>query len=79
MTAERAEGVVRAVVVYDGRLLLVPEKDGWGLPSGTPQPAETPRPPPRGSSTRSPATWSTAPSRWNNGTPAAVRPSCAGC
>ncbi|MFC5654209.1 NUDIX hydrolase [Streptomyces nogalater] len=43
MTAERAEGVVRAVVVYDGRLLLVPEKDGWGLPSGTPQPAETPQ------------------------------------
>ncbi|MFF4712823.1 NUDIX hydrolase [Streptomyces eurythermus] len=43
MTGERAEGVVRAAVVYDGRLLLVPEKDGWGLPSGTPQPAETPQ------------------------------------
>ncbi|MFH9404169.1 NUDIX hydrolase [Streptomyces sp. NPDC017638] len=42
MTAERAEVVVRAVVVYDGRLLLVPEAAGWGLPSGTPQPAETP-------------------------------------
>ncbi len=41
MTAERAEGVVRAVVVSDGRLLLVPEQGGWGLPSGTPQPAET--------------------------------------
>ncbi|MFF5442389.1 NUDIX hydrolase [Streptomyces achromogenes] len=43
MAAERAEGVVRAVVVSDGRLLLVPEKGGWGLPSGTPQPAETPQ------------------------------------
>ncbi|MFF5860290.1 NUDIX hydrolase [Streptomyces sp. NPDC012751] len=43
MTSEQAEGVVRAVVVYDGRLLLVPEADGWGLPSGTPQPAETPQ------------------------------------
>jgi 8-oxo-dGTP pyrophosphatase MutT (NUDIX family) len=41
MTLEQAEGVIRAVVVYDGRLLLVPEGDGWGLPSGTPQPAET--------------------------------------
>ncbi|WP_181796516.1 NUDIX hydrolase [Streptomyces sp. WELS2] len=43
MSAERAEGVVRAVVVHDGRLLLVPEQHGWGLPSGTPQPAETPQ------------------------------------
>lgn len=43
MTAERAEGVVRAVVVTDGRLLLVPEPAGWGLPSGIPQPAETPQ------------------------------------
>ncbi|MDN3260197.1 NUDIX domain-containing protein [Streptomyces sp. CSDS2] len=43
MSAERAEGVVRAVVVHDGRLLLVPERGGWGLPSGTPQPAETPQ------------------------------------
>ncbi|WP_225823604.1 NUDIX hydrolase [Streptomyces naphthomycinicus] len=41
MTLEQAEGVVRAVVVYDGRLLLVREADGWGLPSGTPEPAET--------------------------------------
>ncbi|MEV4339463.1 NUDIX domain-containing protein [Streptomyces sp. NPDC049590] len=41
MTAERAEDVVRAVVVHDGRLLMVPEAAGWGLPSGTPQPAET--------------------------------------
>ncbi|CAM5239238.1 MULTISPECIES: NUDIX hydrolase [Streptomyces] len=43
MSLEQAEGVVRAVVVYDGRLLLVPEGDGdgWTLPSGTPEPAET--------------------------------------
>jgi ADP-ribose pyrophosphatase YjhB (NUDIX family) len=41
MTLERVEGVVRAVVVYDGRLLLVARGDGWGLPTGTPEPAET--------------------------------------
>lgn len=41
MTLEQAEGVVRAVVVYDGRVLLVPDGDGWTLPSGTPEPAET--------------------------------------
>ncbi|MET9452276.1 NUDIX domain-containing protein [Streptomyces cinerochromogenes] len=41
MTLEQAEGVVRAVVVYDGRVLLVPDGDGWALPSGTPEPAET--------------------------------------
>ncbi|WP_037854941.1 NUDIX domain-containing protein [Streptomyces sp. NRRL S-340] len=46
MTAEQAAGsAVRAVVVYDGRLLLVEEegRDGWGLPSGVPEPAETPQ------------------------------------
>ncbi|MBL1104237.1 NUDIX hydrolase [Streptomyces sp. 5-8] len=43
MSLEEAEGGIRAVVLYDGRLLLVPEGDGWGLPSGTPQPAETPQ------------------------------------
>ncbi|MFG3012974.1 NUDIX domain-containing protein [Streptomyces cinerochromogenes] len=41
MTFEQAEGVVRAVVVYDGRVLLVPDGDGWALPYGTPEPAET--------------------------------------
>ncbi|GGS53651.1 NUDIX hydrolase [Streptomyces cinerochromogenes] len=41
MTFEQAEGVVRAVVVYDGRVLLVPDGDVWSLPSGTPDPAET--------------------------------------
>ncbi|MGM0349932.1 MULTISPECIES: NUDIX domain-containing protein [Streptomyces] len=35
------ENAVQAVVVYDGRLLLVREADGWVLPSGTGQPAET--------------------------------------
>ncbi|MER6329508.1 NUDIX domain-containing protein [Streptomyces sp. NPDC014983] len=35
------ENVVRAVVVYDGRLLLVREAGGWQLPSGAGQPAET--------------------------------------
>ncbi|AVH60363.1 MULTISPECIES: NUDIX hydrolase [Streptomyces] len=43
MTLERAaQGVVEAVVVYDGRLLLVDAQDGWGLPSGAPELAETP-------------------------------------
>ncbi|MEU1304896.1 NUDIX domain-containing protein [Streptomyces shenzhenensis] len=42
MTLERAAaGTVEAVVGYDGRLLLVRRPDGWGLPSGTPEPAET--------------------------------------
>ncbi|KOV68743.1 NUDIX hydrolase [Streptomyces sp. MMG1121] len=41
MTLEPAEGVVGAVVLYDGRLLLVRRGDGWGLPSGTPEPAES--------------------------------------
>jgi ADP-ribose pyrophosphatase YjhB (NUDIX family) len=43
MTVEHAEGVVRAVVLYDGRLLLVRGNDGWELPSGRPQPAESPQ------------------------------------
>ncbi|WP_225839245.1 NUDIX hydrolase [Streptomyces sp. NK08204] len=34
-------GTVQAVVVYDGRLLLVARHDRWGLPSGTPEPAES--------------------------------------
>lgn len=42
MTLEQAaQGVVEAVVVYDGRLLLVNPGDGWELPSGAPEPAET--------------------------------------
>ncbi|MER5523642.1 NUDIX hydrolase [Streptomyces sp. NPDC002677] len=42
MTSEQAAGsVVGAVVVYDGRLLLVNEKGDWELPSGTPEPAES--------------------------------------
>ncbi|MFB7494223.1 NUDIX domain-containing protein [Streptomyces sp. NPDC056161] len=42
MTAERADAdTVEALVGYDGRLLLIRGTDGWGLPSGTPQPAET--------------------------------------
>jgi len=42
MTSEQAAGnVVGAVVVYDGRLLLVDGESGWGLPSGTPEPAES--------------------------------------
>ncbi|MEV6837742.1 NUDIX domain-containing protein [Streptomyces sp. NPDC051133] len=41
MPLEPAEGVVQAVVLYDGRLLLVEQDGGWRLPSGTPQPAET--------------------------------------
>ncbi|MFH8342453.1 NUDIX hydrolase [Streptomyces sp. AM6-12] len=35
------KNAVQAVVVYDGRLLLIREADGWGLPSGVGQPAET--------------------------------------
>lgn len=42
MTLEQAaQGVVEAVVVYDGRLLLVNTGDGWELPSGAPELAET--------------------------------------
>ncbi|MGW5432427.1 NUDIX domain-containing protein [Streptomyces sp. NPDC004059] len=40
MTLEPAEGVVQAVVLYDGRLLLVDDGGAWALPSGTPGPAE---------------------------------------
>lgn len=40
MTLERAEGGVQAVVLYDGRLLLVTDGDGWKLPSGAAEPAE---------------------------------------
>ncbi|MFI2205383.1 NUDIX domain-containing protein [Streptomyces sp. NPDC020192] len=40
MTLEPAEGMVQALVLYDGRLLLAEQGDGWRLPSGTPQPAE---------------------------------------
>ncbi|MEU2711415.1 NUDIX domain-containing protein [Streptomyces sp. NPDC007205] len=40
MRLEPAEGVVQAVVLYDGRLLLVADGDAWTLPSGTPQPSE---------------------------------------
>ncbi|MFI9251989.1 NUDIX domain-containing protein [Streptomyces sp. NPDC053069] len=40
MRLDPAEGLVQAVVLYDGRLLLVADGDGWTLPSGTPQPAE---------------------------------------
>ncbi|QTE02873.1 NUDIX domain-containing protein [Streptomyces cyanogenus] len=43
MTVDQAGGVVRAVVLYDGRVLLVPEGDGWGLPAGTTEPAESAR------------------------------------
>lgn len=42
MTLEQAaRGVVDAVVVYDGRLLMVAAQDSWGLPSGAPQLAES--------------------------------------
>ncbi|ANH94985.1 hypothetical protein A8713_30600 [Streptomyces sp. SAT1] len=44
MTSEQTpRGAVQAVVVHDGRLLLVDERGGWRLPSGTPEPAETSR------------------------------------
>jgi len=42
MTLEQAaEDVVDAVVVDDGRLLLVEVQGGWSLPSGVPEEAET--------------------------------------
>ncbi|MFF2124124.1 NUDIX domain-containing protein [Streptomyces olivochromogenes] len=42
MTLEQAaRGEVDAVVVYDGRLLMVAAQDSWGLPSGAPQLAES--------------------------------------
>jgi hypothetical protein len=40
MTLEPAEGVVQAVVLYDGRLLLAERGEGWRLPSGAPEQAE---------------------------------------
>ncbi|MFE2988849.1 NUDIX hydrolase [Streptomyces sp. NPDC059262] len=42
MTLEQAtQGVVQAVVVHNGRLLLVEQPDGSALPSGCPEPAES--------------------------------------
>ncbi|MDV9174583.1 NUDIX domain-containing protein [Streptomyces sp. W16] len=42
MALEQApEELVDAVVVNDGRLLLVNVQGGWGLPSGVPEEAET--------------------------------------
>jgi 8-oxo-dGTP diphosphatase len=41
MAPEPAEGEVRAVVLYDGRLLLIDGGGGWALPSGTPDPGES--------------------------------------
>ncbi|MEU9973453.1 NUDIX hydrolase [Streptomyces sp. NPDC051014] len=42
MISEQAAGsVVDAVVVYDGRVLLVDAAGDWRLPSGTPEPAES--------------------------------------
>ncbi|MET7897180.1 NUDIX domain-containing protein [Streptomyces mirabilis] len=42
MTLEQAaRGMVDAVVVYDGRLLMVAAQGSWGLPSGAPQLAES--------------------------------------
>jgi len=40
VTLEPAEGVVQAVVLNNGRLLLVRDGHGWALPSGTSQAAE---------------------------------------
>ncbi|MEK0097478.1 NUDIX domain-containing protein [Streptomyces sp. NPDC056002] len=36
-----AQGVVQAVVVHNGRLLLVEQPDGSALPSGVPEAAES--------------------------------------
>ncbi|MGV9455211.1 NUDIX domain-containing protein [Streptomyces sp. NPDC003635] len=33
---------VQAVVVYDGQVLMVDGRGGWGLPTGAPEPAESP-------------------------------------
>jgi hypothetical protein len=42
MTFDQAAGaVVQAVVVYDGRLLLVARGEDWALPAGTAEPAES--------------------------------------
>jgi 8-oxo-dGTP pyrophosphatase MutT (NUDIX family) len=44
MTLEQAaEDAVGAVVVNDGRVLLVDVQGGWSLPSGVPEEAETPQ------------------------------------
>ncbi|MER6969154.1 NUDIX domain-containing protein, partial [Streptomyces halstedii] len=44
MTLEQtARDTVEAVVVDDGLLLLVDAPNGWGLPSGPPEPAERPQ------------------------------------
>ncbi|MFG2635931.1 NUDIX hydrolase [Streptomyces sp. NPDC048362] len=42
MTREHVQGPVQAVVLYDGRVLLVcDDGGGWRLPSGGVQPAES--------------------------------------
>ena len=41
MAPEETNRVVRAVVVYDGGLLLVADGPAWALPCGTPEPAES--------------------------------------
>ncbi|MBJ7907479.1 NUDIX domain-containing protein [Streptomyces sp. DSM 110735] len=41
MTWEQTGGGVQAVVPYDGRLLLVTEGNGWVLPSGSAEEAES--------------------------------------
>lgn len=38
---QAAQGVVQAVVIHNGRLLLVEQPDGSALPSGVPEPAES--------------------------------------
>jgi len=40
---QSSQALVDAVVVNDGRLLLVNVQGGWGLPSGVPEEAETPQ------------------------------------
>nr|WSX74446.1 NUDIX hydrolase [Streptomyces sp. NBC_00899] len=41
MEPESAEGVVQAVVLYHGRLLLIDDGGGWALPSGRPELSES--------------------------------------
>lgn len=41
ISEQAAAGVVEAVVVYNGRVLLVNGQPGWELPSGAPEPAES--------------------------------------
>ncbi|MER7196263.1 hypothetical protein CG723_13425 [Streptomyces sp. CB01635] len=38
---QTAHGMVQAVVIHNGRLLLVEQPDGSELPSGIPEPAES--------------------------------------